>query len=253
MGIICGGIKSSFFTEYLASSAGVNTRDIEKPEFRIKNDKSTAGDYSFGCISRKDSQQRTLRMRSVGDMWGTGLFKANACDFCDDVATELADLSLGDAWLAPYITDGRGTNVIISRTSLADNILKEGVQAGEIHLEEISKEKAIYSQQGSFKHRRDGLNYRIQKATKDPFLIPPKRLDKCGKITLDYQLVQVWRQKVRKKSLEVWREFPDAVLFNEKMKNDLNALKRVTKFNHLLRALLSKDILKKIVRRINSH
>jgi coenzyme F420-reducing hydrogenase beta subunit len=42
-------------------------------------------------------------------MWGTGLFKSNACDFCDDVTTELADVSL-DAWI-PYNKDGLGNSV----------------------------------------------------------------------------------------------------------------------------------------------
>jgi coenzyme F420 hydrogenase subunit beta len=30
-------------------------------------------------------------------MCASGLFKANACDYCDDVTTELVDISLGDA------------------------------------------------------------------------------------------------------------------------------------------------------------
>ena len=37
-----------------------------------------------------------IKMSLLGDMWGTGLFKANACDFCDDV-TAVKDISLGDA------------------------------------------------------------------------------------------------------------------------------------------------------------
>lgn len=100
-------------------------------------------------------------MRSVGDMWGTGLFKANACDFCDDVTTELADISLGDAWLAPYSNDGRGTNVIVTRSRLADEIIQTGMMKGSLVIEEIHPEKFIASQQGSFNHRHDGLLYRI--------------------------------------------------------------------------------------------
>ena len=33
----------------------------------------------------------------------------------DDVVTETADISFGDAWVEPYSSGGRGTNVIIVR------------------------------------------------------------------------------------------------------------------------------------------
>ncbi len=42
-------------------------------------------------------------------MWGGGLFKANAYDFCDYVTTELADISLDDARLPRYNQDGKDT------------------------------------------------------------------------------------------------------------------------------------------------
>ena len=118
VGIICGGLKSKFFGEYLASKAGVKNNEFTKPQFRIKDYESTAGDYSFGCVDFK-GVERHVKMRNVGDMWGTGMFKCNACDFCDDVTTELADISLGDAWLPPFNHDGKGTNVIVTRSALA--------------------------------------------------------------------------------------------------------------------------------------
>ena len=124
-GIICGGVKSKFFTEYLASKAGADHANIKSPEFRIKDVTSTAHDYSFGCADVTSGDYKKIKMREVGDMWGTGFFKANACDFCDDVVTELADISLGDAWLEPYSKDGRGTSVIVTRSPLAELIIQE--------------------------------------------------------------------------------------------------------------------------------
>ena len=49
-GIICGGVKSKFFTEYLASKAGADYDNIQSPNYRIKDITSTASDYSFGCV-----------------------------------------------------------------------------------------------------------------------------------------------------------------------------------------------------------
>jgi coenzyme F420 hydrogenase subunit beta len=110
IGIICGGVKSRFFTKYLAGKVGVSIENIQQPQFRMKDLNSTSDNYSFGCYDRngKSKKEKTVKMRSVGNMWGTGLFKANACDFCDDVTTELADISLGDAWYRPTIKAVRG-------------------------------------------------------------------------------------------------------------------------------------------------
>ena len=42
VGIICGGIKSSFFTEYLAGKTGSSNNDYKKAEYRIKDFNSSA-------------------------------------------------------------------------------------------------------------------------------------------------------------------------------------------------------------------
>ncbi|WP_150299123.1 Coenzyme F420 hydrogenase/dehydrogenase, beta subunit C-terminal domain [Pseudomonas profundi] len=46
-------------------------------------------------------------MKEIGDIYGEGPFKENACNFCEDVTIELADISLGDASLQPYSQDGQ--------------------------------------------------------------------------------------------------------------------------------------------------
>ena len=236
VGIICGGVKSGFFTEYLASRAGVEKQHIQSPNFRIKDYKSTAGDYSYGCIDKSVNKQKTIKMRTVGDMWGTGLFKANACDFCDDVTTELADISLGDAWLQPYNSDGRGTNVVVARSSLAKQLIEDGILKGDLTIEELPLDRFLASQQGSFNHRHTGLSVRIKQAKKKNQPVPPKRFVDA-KVTIDFKVVQKLRMKVRQKSLDVWCENPDAKYFDEEMRKYLKQLKLATKVYHYRRAI----------------
>jgi coenzyme F420-reducing hydrogenase beta subunit len=236
VGIICGGIKSKFFTEYLANKAGVEKQNIKSPEFRIKDTKSTAGDYSYGCTNKADNQNKLIKMRTVGDMWGTGLFKANACDFCDDVATELADISLGDAWIPPYNKDGKGTNVIVTRSSIAKQLITEGIKNKKLSISPLSLDKFMTSQQGSYNHRHLGLPVRIKQARKKNQSIPPKRFIK-DKSTIDFKIVQKLRMKVRQKSLELWNKSPNAIDFDALMKTNLNQLKRATRVNHYRKAI----------------
>ena len=234
VGIICGGVKSRFFTEYLANKAGVERNNIQNPQFRIKDIQSTASDYSFGCMDKSDNQTKNIKMYAVGNMWGTGLFKANACDFCDDVTTELADISLGDAWLQPYDKDGRGTNVVVTRSSIADKLIADGINNGKLTLEPLKFEKFLASQQGSFNHRHTGLSVRIKEAKNKNRPIPPKRFGR-EKVTLDFRIVQKLRMKLRQKSLEYWSRSPDSKIFDQSMKYNLTQLKLATRIYHYRR------------------
>lgn len=242
IGIICGGMKSKFFADYLAQKAGVKFAEYEKPQFRIKDYKSTAFDYSFGCFDRM-GQLKEIKMRTVGDMWGTGMFKCNACDFCDDVTTELADVSLGDAWLPPFNQDGKGTNVIVTRSALAEQLINEGILSAKLAVQVLPFETFLSSQQGSYNHRHKALKYRIQKAEKQGASIPPKRHTKEN-ISIDFKWVQQRRREVRKNSLLFWATEPNVMLFEERMRKSLGKLQRATLVYHYKRALLNKIGLK---------
>lgn len=239
VGIICGGVKSRFFTEYLANKVGVEKHNIQNPQFRIKDIQSTASDYSYGCNDTSDNQNRLIKMKVVGDMWGTGMFKANACDFCDDVTTELADISLGDAWLQPYNNDGHGTNVVVTRSAIADKLIQDGIKNGKLLLEALKLERFLVSQQGSFNHRHTGLSARIKEAKKKNQSIPPKRFGE-EKIYFDFKIVQKLRMKVRRKSLEIWKNSPKAETFDKNMKTNLKLLRIVTRTYHYRRAIVRK-------------
>lgn len=236
VGIICGGVKSRFFTEYLASKSGVTVENIQKPQFRIKDYNSTAGDYSFGCTDKHNKKENTIKMRTVGDMWGTGMFKANACDFCDDVTTELADISLGDAWLSPFHKDGKGTNVIVTRSALAENLVTDGIKNKELTTEYLSLERFLASQYGSFNHRHTGLSVRIKQGMKNGLTVPPKRFGN-ERVTIDFKIVQKLRMKVRQKSLDIWGQKPNALDFDAEIKNYLKQLRLATKAYHYKRAI----------------
>lgn len=238
IGIICGGVKSKFFTEYLASKMEVEIKNIQHPQFRKKDFSSSANDYSFSC-SDENKVEHAIKMRTVGDMWGTGLFKNNACDFCDDVTTELADISLGDAWLDPFDKDGKGTNVIVTRSLLAEKLIKEGIENKNLVVDFLPLENFLASQQGSFNHRQKGIPERIKIAKRNEQLVPPKRYEN-EKISWDFKLVQKQRMKVRAQSLDIWKNNPDAKTFDAEMQQTLKTLKFYTKIYHKRRRFIHK-------------
>jgi coenzyme F420-reducing hydrogenase beta subunit len=146
VGIVCGGLKSSMYTDFLAQSAGIKA-GYSQPNYRVKDPESSATDYSFQAWDN-NGRPKQVRMATLGDMWGSGLFKSRACDFCTDVLTELADISLGDAWLPRYRRDGMGNSIIVTRSKLADEIIRTGIENKELTVQSADVEKMVRSQGG---------------------------------------------------------------------------------------------------------
>ncbi|HDG7825909.1 Coenzyme F420 hydrogenase/dehydrogenase, beta subunit C-terminal domain [Klebsiella sp. RHBSTW-00484] len=231
VGIICGGLKSKYYTDFLAQSAGcAKEKEYDSAEYRVKNPDSYALDYKFTCKDKFGERIHTVEMRSLGDMWGTGLFKSNACDFCDDVTTELADISLGDAWFSPYDKDGLGNSVIIARTNIALEIIQLGIVSGELNVKQATLSQIKSSQQGSFNHRHKGLYYRISQASLDGRLTPIKRQRFLIKQNIISNLIQKSRLQTRQQSLVIWSETQNINKFNERLAPFLLQLQRVTSF-----------------------
>ncbi|MCE8535822.1 polysaccharide pyruvyl transferase family protein [Ruegeria pomeroyi] len=226
-GIMCGGLKSRFYTDFLAQSAQIQGK-FSNPEYRVKNPDSTALDYSFSAVDDQ-SQLRSVRMQRVGDMWGTGLFKAKACDFCTDVLTELADISLGDAWLPKYKPDGMGNSVIITRTPLAEEIIRFGIEAGELVLDPAPIQHVINSQGGGFNHKHNGVKFRAWMTryfSNQP--VPAVRGRILKGISITEAIIQIHRERTRYKSLRYWKETRNAQAFKKRMRSSLKSLKTVT-------------------------
>ncbi|MFC6167596.1 Coenzyme F420 hydrogenase/dehydrogenase, beta subunit C-terminal domain [Acinetobacter terrestris] len=228
VGIICGGLKSKYYTDFLAQSADCFV-EYRNAQYRVKNKDSYALDYNFSCIEKNNNKIHMVEMKKLGDMWGTGLFKSNACDFCDDVVTELADISLGDAWINPYDKDGLGNNIIISRSKIAEKIIQQGLDDQDLCLELICEDKIMQSQSGSFNHRHKGLSYRI-KMTET--ITPNKRIRFISSQNFIFNLVQRKRLETRSKSIEVWKKKKDLNFFHIEMKKSLYELAVFTKMNH---------------------
>lgn len=213
VGIICGGLKSKYYTDFLAQSAGCKS-SYESVEYRVKNENSNAMDYKFKCIAKNEKRIHMVEMKTLGDMWGTGLFKSNACDFCDDVVTELADISLGDAWIKPYDKDGKGNNVVITRSITANQIIQEGIILNELMLDDLSLERLIQSQSGSFNHRHRGLLFRLKKFDKKFNIKINKRMKFLKKQNFIFNLIQSQRMLVRERSLVLWCQEKNIIGFN---------------------------------------
>ncbi|MDJ0029631.1 Coenzyme F420 hydrogenase/dehydrogenase, beta subunit C-terminal domain [Gordonia alkanivorans] len=177
VGIVCGHLKSAAYAESFAWQLGISPSELDAVDFRIKDPALTSRQYRFGAKARGSAEWTEAQTLSlVGGSWGHAVFQLNACDYCDDVFAETADVVFGDAWLPKYEIDWRGTNLIVTRDPKIDEIVREGIQAGDLDLDVITPEAATRSQAGNFRHRREGLAVRLADAKAEGRWVPHKRV-----------------------------------------------------------------------------
>lgn len=162
--LVCGHLKSTAFAECFAWQCGIAPAELRAIDFRTKQPGRPASDYAITVEGERDGRRFAVTKPTselFGSNWGHGFFKYKACDFCDDVLGETADIAIGDAWLPGYASDGRGTNVVVVRSKTLHSLLDHAAQAGRLHLNPLPIGKIVESQAGGFRHRRAGLAYRL--------------------------------------------------------------------------------------------
>jgi len=179
IGLFCGHLKSKRYVAYLARHCGVDERGIVAADFRKKNPGREASDYSFQVTTRQEGRlaTREIPMRDVyAGGWSYNLFMLPACDCCDDVMAETADVAVGDAWLPEFVKDWRGASVVLARSQPMRALLLGGAERGELALAPLEVEQVIGSQAGALRHRRAGLAYRLDLARARGQWRPPRRV-----------------------------------------------------------------------------
>ena len=178
--LVCGHLKSAHFAAMFAWQLGIRPDRIATVDFRVKNEHGRANQYSVrasGEDARGAVVTRTRQNKDFfGYLWSHGFFKYRACDYCDDVMGETADVTVGDAWLPGFVDDPRGTNVIVARSAGMEEIIRRGIAEGRLALRPISADDAAKSQDAGLRHRRLGLAVRLARALRRGRWVPPKRV-----------------------------------------------------------------------------
>lgn len=184
LALVCGHLKSQRYAEMLAWQLEIPPERLIRVDFRLKNPALPANRYGTEVCELVDGEEHCQRADNgelYGTDWGLGMFKYQACDFCDDVVGETADISIGDAWLPQYNRDPGGTNVIIVRDRRFEPWLRQARDAGRIELEDLAPEEVVRSQRGGFFHRRDALAYRLHLWDQSRRWRPQKRLQPAAR------------------------------------------------------------------------
>jgi hypothetical protein len=118
------------------------------------------------------------------------------------VVAETADISFGDAWVEPYSSDGRGTNVVIVRTSELKRLVEKARAEGRLQLDPVDAEFIVRTQAAGLRHRRDGLAYRLTWRRKG--VVPRKRVAPSTDLPIRRKLVYRMRYGVARWSHRIF-------------------------------------------------
>lgn len=178
LGLFCGHMKSAHFLESMAWQLGVPIRALASADYRRKDAARPANWYTAQLTLRDGSTRQQDWWHLADGDWGAGFFQNSACNFCDDVVAETADIAFGDAWVEPYSADGRGTNVVIVRAPELLAMIEEAIAQGRLRLEPVDAASVARTQAAGLRQRRDGLAYRLR--VMPPALRPRKRVAPGG-------------------------------------------------------------------------
>lgn len=249
LGLVCGHLKSEFFAKSFGWELGIKPKDLKDIDFRIKLKNKPASSYGVkvtglinDVITTIESPTRDLYVSS----WGHGYFKYNACEYCDDVLAETADITIGDAWLPEYSKDSGGTNIIIIRNKRIDELFSKNRE--ELEIEEISAEKIFQSQAGGFRHRRDALSYRLYLKELNNEWYPKKRV-KPNEIEVTKKRRKIYdtRLKLREES---FKNYHKAVLADDFNVFKKNTAPIVNEYNKIYRGNFIISFIKRAINKI---
>lgn len=174
LGLFCGHMKSARLVESFAWQTGAALPEVRAVDYRRKDAGRPANWYRASLALRDGRTAEQDWMHLADGDWGAGFFQNSACNFCDDVVAETADIAFGDAWVEPYSSDGRGTNVAIVRSRELAEIVEAARGQGRLALEPVDAGFVVNTQAAGFRHRREGLAYRLTFDRRG--IRPPKRV-----------------------------------------------------------------------------
>mgnify|MGYP000870220270 FL=1 len=211
--IFCGHLKSKGFAEMIAWQVGSAPGDLAGIDFRVKLAGRSANQYAVAVLGASGCSKEIKSFGPVptrdlyGMDWGLGYFKPRACDWCDDIAGETADIACGDAWLPEFVADPLGTSIVVVRNADLYALLTIGMDSGVIALQEQAADRVFESQAGNYRHRREGLSVRIERAEGAARWHPTKRVALGDfSVPADRREIYVQREKLAAVSHFAFRE-----------------------------------------------
>lgn len=159
VGLMCSHTVNFFGTELLLKKLGMMQKQIEHIEYRGRG-------WPGSMLIRSKTHSKALipcarKWNAYWPVFSSFFFTPKRCLMCPDETNELADISLGDAWLPELRNQTNGESIAVTRTKQGEEILNLAHLAGLISLQPIESERVKQSQAIPLKLKKDDLETRL--------------------------------------------------------------------------------------------
>jgi len=231
VGLVCGQLKSSHFTDYIASFAGVRGK-VTGVRYRGKGQNHPASNYHYAFKTENGEERKIFLSEGIAVAWTNRWFTPNACNYCDDIFAECADVACMDAWLPEYSKDSRGTSLVLVRSPLVEEVIarRQGVC-----LDPISVDRVVQSQAGIVAAKRQHLAYRLYLDQENGKRVPRKRVAPKRSKNPFLRREVALKDKMRVMSKDLWATGKqDIKCFREKMRPPMRQLAAVRRIEKII-------------------
>jgi coenzyme F420 hydrogenase subunit beta len=147
--IFCAGTPSTLGTKRILESLSVKPEDVA--EFRYRGH-----GWPGRAAATVRGGERMERSMSYEESWGAILSRHTQfrCRLCPDSTGELADISCGDPWYREVAPDDPGRSLVLVRTGVGREVVRDAMKAGYVRLEPVDGDTLPRSQRSLLQRRR---------------------------------------------------------------------------------------------------
>ena len=151
IGLFCGFNLYFSATDYLINKMGVKKSDITSLEYRGR-------DWPGGfLIKTKNGTEKFIKKFYYNFV--NVMFVPKRCLLCTDLMNELADISIGDAWIEDI--DKNGWSTVVTKSEKGAILFKGAIDQNYIKYKEISKENILKSHSHLIRYKKKSVFVRL--------------------------------------------------------------------------------------------
>ena len=139
IGLFCANTLSFCATENLLENLKIKKDTIKKIDYR-------GNGWPGGMTIHFTNKEMIYIPKNIYYDSCFSSFIPNRCTLCNDHTCELADISIGDAWLPKFIDDNIGQSIIIARSEKAQIFLFNATNDNVIEIKKVSLDELKKSQ-----------------------------------------------------------------------------------------------------------
>lgn len=253
--LTCGQLQNRFCTELLALESGIKVNELSMIDFRRKSSSNSASNFLQIPVDKQANEGIPQPYNKLPfHLWHYRYFTQNACNFCDDIFGETADITFMDAWLPNYVKDYRGTSLVIVRNQLINDLIKTEIKEKHIKLDNIDILSIIKSQSTPVYKKREILAGRLYLVEKLSLWHPKKRINSNKDIYFNNKEYIELTAQIQEESKKIWPLYyqdESTKRFWNKMKYYETKIKKLERVSKIKSLMSSNSILNLIENMIN--